>query len=257
MKTLQLSEINNLVEICKILGQTPFYQKLGAPGVLAIYLTALELGLPPMYCLNGGLYNIQGKVSLSGNAINTMLLNAGWEIGFIEYTDKACELSFKYPKSARIEKYRYTIEEAKIAGYLGTINENGHIINKPKDNWLCHPKNMLFNRAIANGARMYAPNVIGNCFGIGELDNESHIPFSGENILTAQNEKPKINCSGLDDVEKFKERHNIKQGEQIYDYVLNIAQKKNIDTDQALSQCHLNEEKFIQSFKRFESQNLF
>lgn len=254
MKLITLDEMNNLVRVCQILSEAPFYQKLGASGVLAIYLTAVELGLPPMYCLNGGLYNIEGKVSLSGNAINMMLINAGWEVRFIEYSENACELSFKYPRSNRIEKFRYTIEEAHKAGYFGVPGPQGTFTRKPKDNWLCHPKNMLFNRAIANGGRMFAPDVLGNCYGIGELENEDHIPMNNSYPdLEYEKSQQKIAFKPVDDVEQFKKRHNIEQGQPIYDYVINIAHKKNIPTDQAMTECFLNEKKFVDSFERFRS----
>lgn len=262
MRNLQLSEINNLVEVSKILAQTPFYQKLGAGGVLAIYLTAMELNLPPMFCLNGGLHNIEGKVSLSGQAINMMLCNAGWQVFFKEMSDTKCHLQFKYPNSNRVEDFIYTIEEAQKAGYLGIPGPQGTWTKKPKDNWLYHAKDMLFSRCIASGGRKYAPSVLGNCYGIGELDDKELLPNLSQNRSESQpnsnnkylNLQPNFDESNknLDDVNKFRDRHNIKEGEKVYDFVLNIAHQKKIDPEQAMTQCFLNEEKFVESFKRFE-----
>ncbi len=256
MKNLSLHEVNNLVEVSKILAQTPFYAKLGAGGVLAIYLTAMELNLPVMFCLNGGLHNIEGKVSLSGQAINMMLVNAGWQVFFKEMSDTKCHLEFKYPNSNRVEEFIYTIEDAKKAGYLGIAGPQGTWTKKPKDNWIYHTKDMLFSRCIASGGRKYAPSVLGNCYGVGELDDDNvKLPMpQNEVIESLPIEKPQrqIEAKGVDDVEKFKERHNIKQGEKIYDYVVNIANQKKIPPEQAMTQCFLNEDKFVESFERFK-----
>ena len=72
-----LQEMDQLINFCKVMAQAPFYQKLGAGGVLAIYMTAKELNLPFMACLNGGLFTYDGKVSFSGILINALMLRAG------------------------------------------------------------------------------------------------------------------------------------------------------------------------------------
>lgn len=257
MKNLSLQEVNNLVEVSRILSQTPFYSKLGAGGVLAIYLTAMELNLPVMFCLNGGLHNIEGKVSLSGQAINMMLVNAGWQVFFKEMSDTKCHLEFKYPNSNRVEEFIYTIDDAKKAGYLGIAGPQGTWTKKPKDNWLYHTKDMLFSRCIASGGRKYAPNVIGNCYGEGELeDNNCKLPYAQAEMIGESKANKQIENKGTDDVEKFKERHNIKEGEKIYDYVITIANQKKIEPDQAMTQCFLNEEKFVESFERFKQKQV-
>ena len=70
------------------LGKCPFYQKLGPGGVIAVVLTARELGLPPMACLNGGLHNIEGKVSISAQMMNAMIIRSGHSAKLIELTHK-------------------------------------------------------------------------------------------------------------------------------------------------------------------------
>ncbi len=257
MKNLQLAEISQLMQVSQVLAESPFYQKLGASGVLAIYLTAVELGLPVMYCLNGGLYNVEGKVTLSANAINMMLANAGWKIQFIEMTDEACHLKFISPHGKSINEFRYTIEDAKNAGYLGVQGLQGTWEKKPKQNWIYFKKDMLFNRCIASGGRKFAPAVIGNLYIEGEIGGEDLIIPIENSIIQNQPEKKVrenlLNHSkGLDDVDEFKKRHKIFKGERIYDYVIQVANKKKIPEDQAMTQCFLNEKAFIDSFNEFE-----
>jgi len=267
MKNLQIHEIEKLAQISRILSETPFYAGLGAGGVLAIYLTAMELGLPVMYCLNGGLYNVKGKVSLSGQAINMMLINAGWRIEFLRMDETECHLKFISPNNVSINEFRFTIEDAKKAGYFGEQGINGTMKKLPKDSWVYFTKDMLFNRCISSGGRKFAPHVLGNCYGMGELPDDDEIlpnkiteladiKRSKEFHDNKEPEKIEIKGYGLDDVEQFKERHNIKQGEKIYDYVINIAEKSNVPVDQVLSQAFLNEEKFINSFQRIQEKTL-
>lgn len=266
MKLISLDEMTRLVEICKTLAMAPFYQKLGPGGVLAIYLTAREMGLPPMFCLNGGLHNIEGKVVLSGQLINMMLVNAGYEVNFIEMTKTACEIEFVYPGGKRRETFRYTVEDAKEAGYFG-IQEidpgTGKAFwkKKPKDNWIYHTLDMLFNRCITSGGRKFAPHVLGNSYGIGELDNDDYIKpvpvdFSSlkkENVATLREEnhvKPAIEDQRVfaPELEIFKQKHNIVEGQPIYDYVVRIANQKKVNTELAMELAFKNEETFLKAF---------
>lgn len=274
LRFISMEELNKLVDICRVLASAPFYQKLGPGGVLAIYLTAREMDLPPMYCLNGGMYNVEGKVVLSGQLINMMLVNAGWKIEFLEMTTEACHLRFGYPGGKRFEEFRYTIADAKKAGYFGieAIDPNtGQVYykKKPKDNWIYHPLDMLFNRCITSGGRKYAPNVIGNSYGVGELENDNE-PMISNGELT-QNEIPaktpqspamlednRIQCPALDQalnqsVEQFKKRHNIVQGQPIYDYVVRISNQKKVNVDLAMELALKNEETFLKAFNDMQA----
>lgn len=253
LKLISMDEMNRLVEICRVLAQAPFYQKLGPGGVLAIYLTAREMNLPPMFCLNGGLHNIEGKVVLSGQLINMMLVNAGWEIEFVQMDEVACHLKFHYPRSQRVEEFKYSIEEAKKAGYLGIPGPNGTWQKKPKDNWLYHTKDMLFNRCITSGGRKFAPNVIGNSYGIGEIDGDEHISVAGpkDDVQVAQApQSPQIehNVVRCDALEQFRKRNNIVEGQPIYDYVVRISNQKKVNVDTAMELALKNEATFLKAF---------
>lgn len=266
MKLITLDEMNRLVEICKILAMAPFYQKLGPGGVLAIYLTAREMGLPPMFCLNGGLHNIEGKVVLSGQLINMMLVNAGWDVKFIEMSKTACELEFVYPGGRRSEKFRYTIEDAKEAGYFGITEKDAqgrdYYKRKPKDNWIYHTLDMLFARCITSGGRKYAPTVLGNCYSIGELDGDDHImPISPELPIIEAKQSPsenlqieldKVQAEGL---EQFKIENKIQEGQPIYDYILRISNQKKISQELGIELAFKNKDKFLKAFNDMQTKN--
>jgi hypothetical protein len=248
-----MQEMHQLVEVSKVLASAPFYQKLGPGGVLAIYLTAREMNLPVMFCLNGGLHNIEGKAVLSAQLMNMMLINAGWEVQFLQMDDLGCELKFIYPGKKRSETFKFTIEDAKKAGYLGIPGPNGTWQKKPKDNWLYHPLDMCFSRAIASGARKYAPNVIGNCYGVGELDNDDAImPITPSDLLPAPEKQESAQIENQEIAPEllldFSKRNNIVEGTDIHEYVLHIARSKKIEPSQALEICCKNEDSFLMAF---------
>lgn len=253
-------EIHQLMEFCKVLSTAPFYQKLGPGGVLAIYLTAREMNLPPMFCLNGGLHNIEGKVVLSAQLMNMMLINAGWEVQFIEMSDKCCHLKFLYPGKKRSEEFKFSVEDAKNAGYFGVSGPNGTWAKKPKDNWIYHTLDMLFSRAMASGARKYAPNVLGNCYGVGELDGDDHImPMTPDSLRqAAETEIKQVMQNTVTAIEdqkpdpemilSFCDRNKIVEGSEIHEYVLHIARSKKIEPSLALEICFKNEESFLTAY---------
>ncbi len=130
-------EMDQIISVCKVLATCPYYQKLGPGGVLAIYLTAREMNLPLMMCLNGGLYTFSGLVSLSAQLMNMMIVNAGHRADVLQLDEKACKIKFwrsDRPKDNCTFEYEYTIEMAAKAGYLG------------KDNWKKTPRDMVYSR---------------------------------------------------------------------------------------------------------------
>src|SRR5574337_1039868 len=155
-------EFQQIMTICHQLGTCPFYAKLGTGGVLAVWLTARELGLPVMMCLNGGLYTFDGKVSLSAQLMNMMIVNAGHYIKIIKLEDDECELEF-IRTDREVDntfRYKFTREMAVKAGYFGQQGQNGVWLKKPKDKWVNYPRDMNFSRALSGGARKFMPYVI-------------------------------------------------------------------------------------------------
>jgi hypothetical protein len=147
-----MQEAQDFFKWSQELAKCPFYAKLGAGGVIAILLTARELGLPPMASLNGGMYHIDGKVSLSAQMMNTLVLKAGHTVDIVKLDEEGCELKFHRRDRKEPTFYSYSTKDAAKAGYLG------------KNNWKAHLKDMLFCRALSGGARKICPDAIGNCY---------------------------------------------------------------------------------------------
>lgn len=161
-----MQEIGQFMEMAGVLATCPYYQKLGKGGILAIILTAKEMGLPPMACLNGGMYTFSGAVSLSAQLMNMMIVNAGHMVEVVKLDNKECTLRFTRkdrPKDRNSFTYSFTIDMAKEANLTG------------KTNWKTNPRDMLFNRCLSGGARKFLPDAIMNAYVIGELPDDESI----------------------------------------------------------------------------------
>jgi hypothetical protein len=241
------------------LGKCPFYQKLGPGGVIAVVLTARELGLPPMACLNGGLHNIEGKVSISAQMMNAMIIRSGHSAKLIELTQQRCVIRFKRREDKEHIDYAYTVEEAQKAGYLG------------KKNWQTHLRDMLFCRCLSGGARKFMPDVIGNVYIHGELGDETmpvvpqEVQDHPEIIQAAsqqlsnhkiepfqQSEEPKkIEHVKVEGYEVFCEKH-FREDDKVA-YVRKIAQATNKTETQIINSAVANESGFLTAFEKWKA----
>lgn len=241
------------------LGKCPFYQKLGPGGVIAVVLTARELGLPPMACLNGGLHNIEGKVSISAQMMNAMIIRSGHSAKLIELTQQRCVIRFKRREDKEHIDYAYTVEEAQKAGYLG------------KKNWQTHLRDMLFCRCLSGGARKFMPDVIGNVYIHGELGDETmpivpqEVQDHPEIIQAApqqlsshkiepfqQAEEPKqIEHVKVEGYEVFCEKH-FREDDKVA-YVRKIAQATNKTETQIINSAVANEAGFLTAFEKWKA----
>ena len=212
-------EMNEIVSICKILASSPFYQKMGPGGVLGVWLTARELNLPVMQCLNGGLYTFDGKVTMSAQLMNMMIVKAGHEVEFIHLDDHYCELKLirKDRTNNNTLQNKFTIEMAGKAGLLS------------KDAWKKNPKDMLFARCLSQAARKLMPDVLGTIYVAGELSDDN---FKDDHIVNiapeieSKFETPQITiqeCKPIfeesKDYKDFCEKHHLVLNENIPDTI--------------------------------------
>lgn len=247
-------EMDQIISVCKVLATCPYYQKLGPGGVLAIYLTAREMNLPLMMCLNGGLYTFSGLVSLSAQLMNMMIVNAGHRADVLQLDEKSCKIKFwrsDRPKDNCTFEYEYTIEMAAKAGYLG------------KDNWKKTPRDMVYSRCLSGGARKFMPDVIMNAYAIGELGEEDgSTPTAMPDLSSrtvevyksteeAPQESPKQleheNTPGYDE---FFQKH-LREDEKMA-YVRKIAQATNKTEAQIINSAVSNEAGFLTAFNKWK-----
>lgn len=113
--------------------------------VVVKVMAGAELGLPPFASMTG-IHIIQGRPALGANLLATLIKNhPDYNYRVMELSDKVCRIQF-FENGEACGVSEFTIEEARKAG------------TKNLDRF---PKNMLFARAISNGARWYTPGVFG------------------------------------------------------------------------------------------------
>ena len=111
-------------------------------------LAGQELGLGPMASMSG-IHIIQGKPSLSSNMMAAVIKNHPvYDYKVKENTAERVTLEF-YADNELLGVSDFSMEDAKTAE-LST--------GKNKHSWKKFPRNMLFARALSNGAKWYCPD---------------------------------------------------------------------------------------------------
>jgi len=108
-------------------------------------MAGAELGIPPFASMTG-IHIIQGKPALGANVIATLIKNdPRYNYRVLEMSDTVCRIQF-YESGEPCGVSEFTAQDAKKAG------------TKNMDKF---PKNMLFARAISNGAKWFTPGIFG------------------------------------------------------------------------------------------------
>lgn len=138
-----------------------------------------ELGLPPFAAMTG-IHIIQGKPVLGANVIATLIKNdPRYNYRVMEHTAQVCRIEF-YENGKPCGVSEFTSEDARRAG------------TKNMDKF---PKNMLFARAISNGAKWYCPGVFGGApvytpEEMGLETDEDGVIIEGDFATSAGNTQP-------------------------------------------------------------------
>lgn len=119
--------------------------KTAAQAVVKI-MAGLELGLTPIFAMTN-IILINGRVTLGASVVAALIKKSGkYDYNILKHDDNECLLEFLID-GKEIGQSQFTMEHARLAGLTG------------KDVWKKFPRNMLFSRALTNGARWYAAEV--------------------------------------------------------------------------------------------------
>src|SRR2546429_1423283 len=125
--------------------------------IFMILLAAKELRIPPMQALNGGIWNIQGKIEISARLMNAMIRRAGHSIGVKHCDSTKCVIEGKRADNGDTFVAQFTIEDATKAGISNRAN------------WKSYAEDMLYARAMSRLARRLFPDIIGTAYVEGEI----------------------------------------------------------------------------------------
>jgi hypothetical protein len=119
-EVIKFSVVDDIVEtnkICKELMGTPHYKKLGEAGMRLIVEKAKSMGMHPVEALNGGLYNVSGKIEMTGQSMLSMIRQAGHSVTKDQKsTSTSVILHGKRKDTGDTWTSCFSIEDAKKAG---------------------------------------------------------------------------------------------------------------------------------------------
>jgi hypothetical protein len=141
------TDLSDTLKLGDILAKSGFFSETreAAQAVTKI-LAGRELGIPPVAAMTG-IYIVKGKVSLSSNLIAAQIKRSGKYNYRVTFEgNKGCSIEF-FENGKSVGKSAFTEADAQAAQLTGN------------DTWKKFPRNMLFARALSNGARWYCPDV--------------------------------------------------------------------------------------------------
>ncbi len=173
-ETAVVRRLPELQEIGSLLAKSGYFQdaKEMAQAVVKV-LAGREIGIPPIASMTG-INIIKGRVSLSANIMAALVKRSGkYNYTVKELTDTACELHF-FEGQEMIGVSRFDASDAKRA---------------ETQNLQKFPRNMLFARAMSNGAKWYCADVFGGPVYTPEelgakVDIHGEVVISKEKLLT-------------------------------------------------------------------------
>lgn len=151
-------EFETLQMVAKTACTSGLYGNVGSEQkIFMILLAARELGLPPVQALNGGIWNIQGKIEISARLMNSMIRRAGHSISIKHCDSTKCVLEGKRADNGDTFTSQFTIEDAIKAGLAN------------RGPWKTYTEDMLYSRAMSRLGRRLFPDVIGTAYVEGEI----------------------------------------------------------------------------------------
>ncbi len=210
------AEMTVIANIARTAHASGLYAGVGQEAkILMVLLSARELGIGPMAALNGGIWNIQGRIEISARLMNGMIRRAGHSINIIKSDDNVCILKGKRKDGDEFE-CSFSMTDASKAG-LHT-----------KDVWKKYAQDMLYNRCMSRLARRLFSDVIGEAYIQGEI---SDLPESSD-VSVKNVSKPNVEPIKLESIQDLpKEEEPKLSEEQINDLqsMLDICSKEYVE----------------------------
>lgn len=146
--SMEIATLRDVMTLGEVLAKSGFFQDArGAAQAVVKVLAGRELGFGPIASMTG-VHIVKGKPVMSAMLIAAAIKRSGkYDYKIREHTKAVCKLEF-FESGSSAGESSYSIEEAKSAGLGGA-------------NWEHFPKNMLFARAVSNGAKWFCPDIFG------------------------------------------------------------------------------------------------
>ncbi len=152
-KALTLSQaLQESMNLGKVFVESGMFPDLKSQAQAVVKILAgRELGLSPLQSITD-IYMVNGKVALQSKLIASLIKKSGkYDYHIDKLDEQECIISFTQGNNGQREKIGESSFSIKDAAKAGIVN---------KESWKNYPRNMLFARAISNGARLYCADVI-------------------------------------------------------------------------------------------------
>ncbi len=188
-------------------------------------LAARELGFGSFAGMSG-VYIVKGRVTLSANLMAAAIQNSKrFRFKVKELTNTKCTINFEERdedsgKWELVGPSTFTVDDAKTAGLI------------TGDNWRKYPRNMLYARAMSNGARWYTPSVFAGSppYLPDELEPSAKMSEDGEfTVVEAHvvSSTESVILPGVDDVKRLLEETETDVSKVLAHYQVNSLEELN------------------------------
>jgi hypothetical protein len=153
----EANQIPQLMKTADVLFKSGMFpQAKNSAGIFTIVEYGREIGLPPVIALQN-LSIVNGRLCMSGQSMLGIAMKHGIFFKIIEETKEKCAVEFKRDKIEYTSTF--TMEDAdKI-----TINREGKKLSE-KDVWKNYPQTMLKWRAVSQGLRIIASDLLSGIY---------------------------------------------------------------------------------------------
>lgn len=238
-------EIKTLSYIAKTAQNSGLYSGVGGESkILMILLAAMELGVKPMCALNGGIWNIQGKIEISARLMNSMIRRAGHSITIKQCDSKICIMEGKRKDNGDCFTASFSMDDAAKAGLAA------------RDVWRKYAEDMLYARSMSRLARRLFPDIIGTAYVEGEIRDSDVKPDVGDRPIEQANETIDIPVEQVEDpCTELIEAFCIQYGEQdpkiIEAFLYKMKEIRRKPMNEILEEFR-NHEHFVELFERYK-----
>lgn len=223
-------ESQNLMAWMKILAEAPYFKKMGGlPAMTSIVLTGRELGVGPMQSLNGGFFDVQGKITMSAEMMRSLLRKRGHSLKKVSHDEKQCTLLGKRKDTKDEWQETFTMDDAARAGLTG------------RDNWKKHPKDMLLASCTRKLCRALFPDIFGGTI----QDSDETIDKDAEVI---SKEPEPVNKEAALFIDKF---NLLDLGCQASKFIDSISVNLGQTRTQTIAQCAKEPDRFQKNLEKF------
>lgn len=169
---MELEFLKEPMAIGEVFAQSGMFPdvKSQAQAVVRI-LAGKELGLSAFESM-ASIYMVNGKLALTSKAMSSLIKRSNKYDYFVDtLTESECAISFYNITKDTKELLGQSVFNLKDAARCGLVN---------KDTFKSYPKNLLFARALTNGARFFCPDAVCGYYEESELQDVPQDPVTPE-----------------------------------------------------------------------------